>query len=420
MLARYRAVYAVHTILAPSGSTLDVEIARQDDPKAAACLVSDPLPYCEEIFTWSVVAEGMLNGMFGGQAAPRPDDVREIARQRAASRLKSLPACRAYLVFIPPPPASRTIAGAADARMEEAGCGASQRFPLLAAVPLVSSAVARRSNRPGASTDTTARVAAQGITAGLGQPVVVVNRTGAAGDVATEHVARSAPDSHTLVVASMGSHATNAALDPARAGVLRRALAETIPTANARRPRPSSPRGPQPRSGACGTGCSGAPCCAAQAGCWRRPKGAADAAKRPSWRTPRGRCTRSARATPGTRASGRARPRVFGDDGPSLHRDLWLRRRRGRPSRPRPRAGRWTARPQGAHPARPRLARRPGRGRGARGIQAPRMKDACNGMSGILSNAARCTPIRGNQSAKACLRGRRAFCGDTLSERPHL
>jgi tripartite-type tricarboxylate transporter receptor subunit TctC len=65
---------------------------------------------------------------------------------------------------------------------------------------------------PGGSTDTTARVIAQGITAGLGQSVVVENRTGAAGNIATEHVARSAPDGHTLVVASMGSQATNAAL----------------------------------------------------------------------------------------------------------------------------------------------------------------------------------------------------------------
>ena len=65
---------------------------------------------------------------------------------------------------------------------------------------------------PGGSIDTTARVVAQAIAPGLGQPVVVENRTGAAGNVATEHVARSAPDGHTLVVASMGSHATNAAL----------------------------------------------------------------------------------------------------------------------------------------------------------------------------------------------------------------
>lgn len=65
---------------------------------------------------------------------------------------------------------------------------------------------------PGGSTDTTARVTAQGITAALGQPVVIENRTGAAGNLATEHVARSAPDGYTLVVASMGTHATNAAL----------------------------------------------------------------------------------------------------------------------------------------------------------------------------------------------------------------
>ncbi|MCI0754818.1 Bug family tripartite tricarboxylate transporter substrate binding protein [Teichococcus vastitatis] len=65
---------------------------------------------------------------------------------------------------------------------------------------------------PGGSTDTAARVVAQAIAASLGQPVVVENRTGAAGNLATEHVARSAPDGHTLVVASLGSHATNAAL----------------------------------------------------------------------------------------------------------------------------------------------------------------------------------------------------------------
>ena len=65
---------------------------------------------------------------------------------------------------------------------------------------------------PGGSTDTTARVIAQGITAGLGQSVVVENRTGAAGNIATEHVARSAADGYTLVVASMGTQATNAAL----------------------------------------------------------------------------------------------------------------------------------------------------------------------------------------------------------------
>jgi tripartite-type tricarboxylate transporter receptor subunit TctC len=64
----------------------------------------------------------------------------------------------------------------------------------------------------GGSTDTTGRLMAQALTAALPQPAVVENRVGAAGNIATEHVARSAPDGHTLVVASMGSQAVNAAL----------------------------------------------------------------------------------------------------------------------------------------------------------------------------------------------------------------
>jgi len=64
----------------------------------------------------------------------------------------------------------------------------------------------------GGSTDTTGRLMAQALSAALPQPAVVENRVGAAGNIATEHVARSAPDGHTLVVASMGSQAVNAAL----------------------------------------------------------------------------------------------------------------------------------------------------------------------------------------------------------------
>lgn len=98
-------------------------------------------------------------------------------------------------------------------------------LPMLAAVPLLPGLARAQAAwapdrpvrfvvgfAPGGSTDTTARVVAQGISAGLGQQVVVENRTGAAGNIATEFVARSAPDGHTLIVASMGSHATNAAL----------------------------------------------------------------------------------------------------------------------------------------------------------------------------------------------------------------
>ncbi|WP_158291955.1 Bug family tripartite tricarboxylate transporter substrate binding protein [Paracraurococcus ruber] len=64
----------------------------------------------------------------------------------------------------------------------------------------------------GGSTDTAARILAQAISPGLGQTVLVENRTGAGGNIASEAVARSAPDGYTLVMASMGTHAVNQAL----------------------------------------------------------------------------------------------------------------------------------------------------------------------------------------------------------------
>ncbi|MBV1799761.1 tripartite tricarboxylate transporter substrate binding protein [Siccirubricoccus sp. G192] len=62
---------------------------------------------------------------------------------------------------------------------------------------------------PGGSTDTAGRVIAEAITGSLGQPIVVENRTGAAGNIGSEFVARSAPDGYTYIVASLGTHATN-------------------------------------------------------------------------------------------------------------------------------------------------------------------------------------------------------------------
>jgi len=66
----------------------------------------------------------------------------------------------------------------------------------------------------GGSTDTTARLVAQALTATLGQSVLVENRTGAGGNIASEAVARAAPDGYTLVMGSMGTHAVNQALFP--------------------------------------------------------------------------------------------------------------------------------------------------------------------------------------------------------------
>lgn len=57
---------------------------------------------------------------------------------------------------------------------------------------------------PGGSTDQIARILATGLTERLGRPVVVDNRAGATGTIGAAQVARSAPDGHTFLVASLG------------------------------------------------------------------------------------------------------------------------------------------------------------------------------------------------------------------------
>jgi tripartite-type tricarboxylate transporter receptor subunit TctC len=56
----------------------------------------------------------------------------------------------------------------------------------------------------GGGVDTTARVVGQKLSEAFGQPVVIENRPGAGGTIATELVARAAPDGYTLVMASPG------------------------------------------------------------------------------------------------------------------------------------------------------------------------------------------------------------------------
>jgi tripartite-type tricarboxylate transporter receptor subunit TctC len=65
---------------------------------------------------------------------------------------------------------------------------------------------------PGGTTDILAREVGQTLSAALGQPVVIDNRPGAAGNIGSELVAKSAPDGYTLLMATVGTHAINPSL----------------------------------------------------------------------------------------------------------------------------------------------------------------------------------------------------------------
>lgn len=65
---------------------------------------------------------------------------------------------------------------------------------------------------PGAATDTSARMLGARLSEGLGQQVIVDNRVGASGMIATALLARAAPDGYTLMVVDV-AHAANPALN---------------------------------------------------------------------------------------------------------------------------------------------------------------------------------------------------------------
>jgi tripartite-type tricarboxylate transporter receptor subunit TctC len=66
---------------------------------------------------------------------------------------------------------------------------------------------------PGGGTDIAARLIAERLTAAWGRPVVVENRSGAAGTIGTAVAAAAEPDGHTVALVTQ-SHSINAALFP--------------------------------------------------------------------------------------------------------------------------------------------------------------------------------------------------------------
>ena len=65
---------------------------------------------------------------------------------------------------------------------------------------------------PGGSTDVTARIIAQALSGRLGQPVIIENRPGAAGNIAADATAKADPDGYTLTLATSSTMAANPSL----------------------------------------------------------------------------------------------------------------------------------------------------------------------------------------------------------------
>src|SRR5712672_3146140 len=98
------------------------------------------------------------------------------------------------------------VAAAFAATVGAAAAGA-QTYPsrpVMMTVPLAT----------GGSTDTIARIMAEGMRASLGQPVIVENVTGAGGSIGVGRVVRSAPDGYTIGIGHWGTNMANGAIYP--------------------------------------------------------------------------------------------------------------------------------------------------------------------------------------------------------------
>lgn len=68
----------------------------------------------------------------------------------------------------------------------------------------------------GGANDAMARILGQGLSSRLGQPVIVENKAGANGAIASEYVARAAPDGYMIMFGYIATHGINPALQKLR------------------------------------------------------------------------------------------------------------------------------------------------------------------------------------------------------------
>ncbi len=68
----------------------------------------------------------------------------------------------------------------------------------------------------GGANDAIARIIGQGLSARLGQPVIIDNKSGAGGAIASEYVAKAAPDGYTIMLGYIATHGINPALQKLR------------------------------------------------------------------------------------------------------------------------------------------------------------------------------------------------------------
>ena len=98
-----------------------------------------------------------------------------------------------------------SLAAASSAQAQATSTGSGQAYPSKPVRILVGYV-------PGGGVDTTARIMAAALTEFWGTQVIVENRPGAAGNIATELAAKAPPDGYTLVLCNIGSHS----ITPAR------------------------------------------------------------------------------------------------------------------------------------------------------------------------------------------------------------